>query len=324
MSSSLWAGSPPCSAAASAAPLELAARAAVAPACPPQWLSRLGDYAALTKPRIAVLALASVAVGYSVGCRGEFTAAGLCHALLGIGAIAAGCSVLNQWLERDIDARMRRTAGRPLPAGRVRPSEALALGCGLSCGGFVWLLAQVNPLTAWLTLATLICYVGVYTPLKRWTPLCTAIGAIPGAAPPLLGWTAAGGSLDAAALALFGILFLWQFPHFLAIAWIYRDDYAQGGLRMLPRGGCSRTVGWLAVGYAVALIPVSLLPRFCGLAGDAYFATALVLGSGYLLGAAAFAWDPTRATARRLLWTSLIYLPTLLASLTIDHWRLLS
>jgi protoheme IX farnesyltransferase len=294
----------------------------------PQWLlsalaARAGDYLVLTKPRIVVMVLVAAAVGYSVGCQGEFSVRLLIHALLGIGAVAAGCSVLNQWWERGSDGLMRRTARRPLPAGRVAPGEALTLGVVLAGGGFVWLWGIVNALTAALTLATLVAYVGVYTPLKRRSSLCTAVGAIPGAAPPVLGWTAAGGSLDLAALSLFAIVYLWQFPHFLAIAWLYRDDYAQAGLRMLPHDGEGRIVGRLALTYAVVLLPLSLLPRVCGLAGDGYFWSALVLGLGYLLASAAFAWEESRGTARRLLWTSLIYLPAVLASLSLDHWRLL-
>ena len=286
--------------------------------------SRLTDYAILTKPRIAVMVLVVVSVGYAVGCRGEFAAAALMDALLGIGTIAAGCSVLNQWLEKETDARMRRTARRPLPAGRVTSTETLVLGVALALFGAVWLSLFVNSLTAVLTLATLVAYVGVYTPLKKWTSLCTAVGAIPGAMPPVLGWTAAGRELDMGALALFGILFLWQFPHFLAIAWMYRDDYEQAGLRMLPRRKQPRLVGSLAVAYAIVLIPVSLLPQQYGLAGDAYFWIALSLGLVYLAASVRFLANETRSTARRLLLTSLVYLPALLAGLTIDHWRLLS
>jgi protoheme IX farnesyltransferase len=286
--------------------------------------ARLVDYFVLLKPRIAVMVLAVVSVGYAVGCRGDFDGLRLAHALLGIGAIASGCSVLNQWIERRTDARMNRTARRPLPAGRITPAEALTLGVALAVFGAAWLIVFVNGLTCALTLATLVAYVGVYTPLKRFTSLCTAIGAVPGAMPPVLGWTAAGGGLDAGALALFAILFLWQFPHFLAIAWIYRDDYAQAGLRMLPRRQSGRIVGRLAVTYAIVLIPVSLLPQQLGLAGNVYFAAALILGLAYLAASWVFAQDESRSTARRLLLISLVYLPALLASLTIDHWRLLS
>ena len=287
-------------------------------------LARIADYLSLTKPRIAAMVLVTVSVGYAVGCAGEFDLPGLLDALAGIGLVAAGSSALNQWLERRTDGRMFRTVNRPLPAGRIHPLEALVFGVLLGVAGSVWLLLRVNGLTAALTVATLLMYVGLYTPLKRRTSLCTAIGAIPGALPPVLGWTAAGGELNASALALFGILFLWQFPHFLAIAWLYREDYRLGGLRMLPRHPQGTVVGRLAVTYALVLIPVSLLPRVAGFAGDGYFLAALVLGLGYLLAAVAFAREESRKRARRLLWASLIYLPVLLAALTIDHWRLLN
>lgn len=287
------------------------------------WTARAVDYLVLLKPRIAVMVLAVVSLGFALGCRGEFDGLLLMHSLLGIGSIASGCSVLNQWLERRTDARMNRTARRPLPAGRVSPAEALTFGIVLALFGTAWLLTFVNPLTTLLTLATLVAYVGVYTPLKRYTSLCTAVGAIPGAMPPVLGWTAAGGALDASALTLFAILFLWQFPHFLAIAWLYRDDYAQAGLRMLPRRQSNRIVGRLAVAYALVLIPVSLLPRQLGLAGDLYFVIAAGLGLAYLAASWAFQQEESRSTARRLLLVSLVYLPALLGMLTYDHWRLL-
>ncbi len=286
--------------------------------------SRAMDYLILSKPRIAVMSLIVVTIGYALGCRGNFDLTRLWQALLGIGAIAAGCSVLNQWWERETDSRMRRTARRPLPQGRIPATEALLAGLLVTAFGTVWLLAFVNTLTALLTLATLVAYVGVYTPLKRKTSLCTAIGAIPGAMPPVLGWAAADGGLEAGALALFGILFLWQFPHFLAIAWMYREDYAQAGLHMLPRRQSSSLVGVLAVTYALVLIPVSMLPQQLGYAGEPYFWTALVLGLAYLAASLKFARQTDRGTARRLLLTSLVYLPLLLGVLTADHWRLLS
>jgi protoheme IX farnesyltransferase len=183
---------------------------------------------------------------------------------------------------------------------------------------------MVNLTTAVLTLATCLLYVGVYTPLKAKTSLCTTIGAVPGAMPLVLGWTAAGGELSSPALALFAILFVWQFPHFLAIAWIYQDQYRAAGLKMLPEEGRRpRLVGLVAAGYAAALIPVSLWARSVGLAGDAYALCAVILGSWYLLASVRFAVEPGLVTARKLLWTSLAHLPMLLAALTIDHVRLL-
>ena len=196
---------------------------------------------------------------------------------------------------------------------------------GLTAGvvGLTWLALRVNALTSILGAVTLLSYVGMYTPLKRWSGLSTVIGAIPGALPPVLGWTAAGGSLDAGAFALFATLFLWQFPHFLAIAWLLREQYASAGLKMMPRLS-GRGIGLLAVGYGAALIPASLLPRFCGLAGDFYALTAIGLGLAYLWSAIGFARHGDDPAARRVLWASFLYLPTLLAVLTLDHWRLLS
>jgi protoheme IX farnesyltransferase len=285
--------------------------------------TRFADYAELTKPRIAVMVLLTVTVGYALGCRGEWRTAALVHALIGIGLAAAASSAFNQWLERATDARMRRTANRPLPAGRLLTGEVLWFATIMGLAAIAYLLAFTNVATAGLTLLTLALYGLAYTPLKRHTSLCTAIGAVPGALPRVLGWTAAGGALGIVAGALFGILFLWQFPHFLAIAWKYREEYERAGLRMLPAVRVERVVGCLAAGYALALIPVSLLPRQLGLGGDLYLATALVLGVGYAGTSLRFAFRETNQTARRLILVSLVYLPILLAVLTFDHWRLL-
>lgn len=286
--------------------------------------ARFADYLTLIKPRISVLVLLTVCAGFALGNTGLATAGALPHALLGIALVAAASSALNQLLERDSDARMRRTANRPLPAERISPREVLLFGVLAGTAGTLYLAMFVNLLTAGLTAATLLAYVFAYTPLKRRTSLATAVGAIPGALPPVLGWTSAGGTLDGAAFALFAVLFLWQFPHFLAIAWMYRDEYERAGLRMLPMNGSTpRVVGLLAVGYSVALLPISLLPTTSGLAGPVYAVTALVLGLGYLLAAVRFAMHETRDSARRLLWTSLLYLPALLCVLVWDHWRLL-
>jgi len=285
--------------------------------------SRVRDFVELCKPRIAVVGLYTVAVGFFVGSRGNWDAALLLHSLFGIGLVAVACSVLNQFIERDTDPLMDRTAIRPLPTGRVSSGEALVFGLLAGIIGLTWLAVRVNTLTATLGAATLLSYVGFYTPLKRWTSLCTVIGAIPGALPPVLGWTAAGGELDAGAFSLFVLLFLWQFPHFLAIAWLLRQQYANAGLKMMPRLS-GRGIGLLAVVYGVALIPASLLPRFSGLAGDFYALTAIGLGGAYLWSAIEFARQGNDASARRVLWASFMYLPTLLAVLTLDHWRLLS
>lgn len=301
-------------------PLAATARTVVA--------ARASDYLELTKPRIAVMALVTVTLGFTLGAHGIGNAALLFNSLVGIALVAASSSALNQWLEARTDALMPRTAERPLPAGRMHAAEAVAFGLACGAGGVAYLAVLVNPLTAVMSLLTLLLYVAVYTPLKRHTSLCTTIGAIPGALPPVLGWTAATGRLDAGAFALFAILFLWQFPHFLAIAWLYRDDYRRGDLKMLPRAAeqnpSSHITGILAVAYAAALIPVSLLPRTWEMAGPCYAATAICLGLGYLTVSLLFARRETPQTARRVLYFSLIYLPLLLIVLTWEHLYLLS
>ena len=287
-------------------------------------ISRAADYTEIAKPRISLMVLLTVTVGYFLSIEGPWNAATLVHAWVGIALVAIGSSALNQWIERETDGRMRRTMNRPLPAGRLSPIEVLTLG--FVCGGVgtAYLAAFVNGPTAAMTALTFALYAGVYTPLKRVTSLCTAVGAIPGALPPVLGWLAAGGRLDWSAASLFGMLFLWQFPHFLAIAWLHKEDYCAAGLRMLPAGrSLPHVTGLLAVCYALGLIPVSLLPAYFGLAGLAYSATALVLGMVYLAASIQFACDETRESARRVLWVSLVYLPLVLLVLTWDHLRLL-
>ena len=285
---------------------------------------RVADYTEIAKPRISLMVLLTVTVGYLLGVDVAGSPVTLFHAWLGVALVAMGSSALNQWFERETDGRMRRTMNRPLPSGRLGPAEVLTLGIVCGAVGTAYLAAFVNGPTAAMTALTFVLYAGVYTPLKRVTSLCTAVGAIPGALPPVLGWLAAGGRLDWTAASLFGLLFLWQFPHFLAIAWLHRDDYCAAGLRMLPAGrSLPHVTGLLAVGYALGLIPVSLLPAYFGLAGLAYSATALVLGIVYLIASIQFACDETRESARRVLWTSLVYLPLVLIVLTWDHLRLL-
>lgn len=292
---------------------------------------RIADYLELVKPRIAAMILLTVTVGFALGSKsGDWRLGKLIGALTGIALVAAASGAFNQLIERHTDGRMARTANRPLPSGRLQPVEVAAFGLVCGCVGVGVLAATVNWLTALLTLLTLISYVGAYTPLKRFTALSTAVGAIPGALPPVLGWTAAGGNLDSRAFSLFAILFVWQFPHFLAIAWLYRDDYKAAGLRMLPGGslaedGSVRTVvGLLACVYAAVLIPVSLLPGQLALAGGAYRVAAILLGLGYLAAAVRFVVDESQEAARGLLYSSLVYLPVLLSVLTWDHLRLLS
>ena len=286
--------------------------------------ARLADYVELTKPRIAVLALLTVTLGFSLGTTGAFDYTLLAYALFGIALVASASSALNQLFERHSDARMERTANRPLPSGRISTLEGAAFGFGTALLGIGWLMLFVSPMTSLLATLTLILYAFIYTPLKRRTSLCTAIGAIPGAMPPVLGWVAAGAPLDMRAFCLFGIMFLWQFPHFLAIAWLYRNQYDAAGLKMLPFGGTRPGVtGMLTVGYALVLIPISLMPSQWALAGTGYASAAVVLGAGYLLFSVLFALRETEGRARRLLYSSLVYLPVLLLVLTWDHMLLL-
>jgi protoheme IX farnesyltransferase len=268
---------------------------------------------ALTKARVVVLVLLTVLVGFLLGARSASNPLTLMLTMLGTGLVAAGASAWNQVIERSRDALMRRTIHRPLPSGQLEPLPAALFGTALTAIGLVILLTWTNPLATLTALMTFLLYVAVYTPLKPLTTLNTAIGAIPGALPPVIGWSAATGRLGIEAWALFLIVFLWQFPHFLAIAWIYRDDYARAGYRMLPAvdpGGA--ITGRQAAGHALILVPAGLLPTVIGLAGSAYFAGALALGLFYLAFAARFWVDVSDATARRLLRASFLYLPAIL------------
>ena len=273
----------------------------------------------LTKPRITQLVLLTSAAGFYAGARGGVDPVLLLHTLLGTALVAGGTNALNQLRERDIDARMERTRRRPLPSGRVTPRTAGLFAAAISIVGVLYLALAVNLLTAGLAALTLVSYVFLYTPLKRRTTLNTLIGAVPGALPIVGGWTAAGGSLDVAVGALFWILFLWQLPHFLALAWIYRDDYRRGGLAMLsvddPEG---RRTGRMVLLYALALLPVSLVPTLVGLTGTVYFLGALALGVVYTGVGVALAWRVTSPRAWRVFTVSVVYLPALLALLVID------
>jgi heme o synthase len=286
-------------------------------------LTRIAPYLELAKPRIALMVLISMAVGYVLGSRGVWQPVPFLHACIGIVLAVVSSSALNQYLERETDARMKRTQSRPLPTHRLTGLEVLLFGSACGFGSFVYLYLTVNVLTAWLTLATVVMYAGLYTPLKRSTAFCTVIGAVPGAIPPVLGWTAAGAELSLPAFSLFAILFVWQFPHFLAIAWMYRDQYTGAGLRMVPGGGRLGIVGAIAAGYALVLIPVSLLPRHLGYAGDLYAVSAVVLGVMYAVVSVRFQRHESRENARSVLLCSLAYLPLLLMTLTIDHLRLI-
>jgi protoheme IX farnesyltransferase len=281
--------------------------------------TRVADYLQLARPRLAFLALVTVIVGWLLAVGGEPDWGELVHALVGTALLFAGASALNQLLERHSDALMPRTENRPLPAGRLQPLEVLILGSVLSIGGLVYLLVVHQPLTAGLGAFALVSYVMIYTPLKRLTPLSTLIGAIPGAVPPLMGWAAARGRLDSEALALFLIVFLWQVPHFLAIAWIYRDQYARAGIRVLPvidPQGVQTSKQMIR--YTLVLILASLLPFVLGLCGWISALSALVLGGVFLHRAVLFARTPTAHQARQVFQASLLFLPALLLLFVLD------
>ena len=280
---------------------------------------RLGDYLALTKPRVVAMVLVTTAVGFHLGSVGSPLFLRLLYTLAGTALAAAGTLALNQYMERDVDARMERTRHRPLPEGRVHPGEALGLGCALLVAGVALLALAVEPLAAVVTAAIAIIYLLLYTPLKRVSSLCSLVGAIPGALPPVAGWAAARGTLGPEPWILFAIMFLWQIPHTLAIGRLYRDDYARAGIRVLPvvdRDG--RTTGVQAVTNCLALLPVAILPTLVGLAGAIYFLIALVLGLAFLWSAVGLARGGSTADARRLLFASLVYLPVLLAVMALD------
>jgi protoheme IX farnesyltransferase len=280
----------------------------------------LNDYLILTKVRITALVLVTTAAGFLLASGPDLDLTLLGWTLLGTGLAASGAAALNQVLEREVDAKMERTAGRPIPSGRMSPGRGLGVGVVLAVAGVAFLGALVNGLTALLALATVLLYVAVYTPLKRITPLNTIVGAVPGAIPPVMGWTAVSGTLGFPAVVLFAILFLWQLPHFLAIAWIFRDDYRRGGFPMLPvvdQDG--ESTGRQVALYCAALVPVSLVPTFLGLTGPIYFFGALVLGLAFLASGLAMAMHRRGQEARRVLLASVTYLPLLLALLVVDR-----
>lgn len=295
--------------------LAVPASSALGAFAPARW----ADFFELTKPRMNFLVVITTAVGFFMAVRFSFEWVLLLHTLLGTALTAAGASVLNQHAEREHDGRMQRTADRPLPGRRVAPLEALVFGMVLAVVGVIYLAATVNVLTAGLGLFTLLSYLFVYTPLKRRTTLCTIVGAVPGAIPPVMGWTAVQNELSPGALALFGILFLWQMPHFLAIGIMYRDDYARGGFKMLPVVDRElRVTGRQMVLYALTLIPMSLTPIGMQMSGPIYLVLALTLGLAFLFFACSAASEPTRPAARRLFIASILYLPLLMGGMMID------
>ena len=293
---------------------------------------RLSDYAQLTKARVTTLIVITAWCGFFFGARGAgLPVLGwrLLHALLGIALVSSGTAALNEVMEHEIDGRMRRTARRPIPSGRMSLLHATVVGVLLTIGGSIYLVVATNWLTGALTFLTSLIYLAAYTPLKRISPICTFVGAFPGAMPGVLGWTAARGRLDWAALALFAILFLWQFPHFFAIAWMYREDYARGSIRMLPvvePDGQSTSAR--IVLYSVALIPVSVVPTFLGMSGWIYLGGATLLGLAFLYFGARLSLlglpvndARSRLRARQLFRWSIVYLPVLFALMMSNATR---
>ena len=288
------------------------------------FTNKAGSFAELTKPRITTFILMSTAIGFLFGTHlgAPWTWWQFMHTIIGTGLIASGTAALNQWYEREGDGKMFRTNRRPIPSGRVEAHHGLWFGVGLSAAGFVELWLGTNPLTALLGLFTLASYLFVYTPLKRVSPVSTTIGAIPGAMPPLIGYAAACGTLTWGAWVLYAILFLWQFPHFYAIAWIYRDDYAKAGIRMLPvvEPSNESTARRICL-FSLALVPISLLPKYLNMAGNVYLLGALALGLYFLYAGIRVMGDRTFVRARQVLLASVVYLPLLYGLLVLDGSR---
>jgi heme o synthase len=281
--------------------------------------SKWWSYVVLTKPDVTFLVVITTVAGFYLGSRGPLDWLLLLHTLCGTMLVAGGTAALNQYVERDMDAMMRRTALRPLPTGQLQPREVLVFGFGAIVIGFVWLLAMVNSLAALIALATCLLYLGAYTPLKKRTSLATAVGAFPGALPPLIGWAAATGSVSLGGWVLFAILFFWQFPHFMAIAWMYREDYARAGIKMLPVVDPKGDATFAQVIWTSAvLVPVSLLPSLIGIAGIRYFFGALVLGM-ILLQAGLWAnRTRTNVRAKWLMHATVAHIPLLLGFMIAD------
>ncbi len=281
---------------------------------------RLAAYAELTKPRITFLIVLTSAAGFALASPGAVNYSALVSAMFGIALLSSGIATLNQYIERDLDGLMRRTADRPLPSGKLHPNEALVFGAGLTIIAEVYLALLVNPLSALLGLTVISGYLFAYTPLKTRTTLSTMVGAFPGAVPPLIGWAAARGEIAIEAWVLFAILFLWQFPHFLAIAWMYREDYGRAGILMLPvvepEG---RVTAQQIVVYTLLLLPVSLLPTLLGTSGKIYFFGAIVLGLLFLYSSVRAAVSKSRQEAKRLLLASVIYLPLLFILMVVNR-----
>jgi heme o synthase len=282
----------------------------------------LSDYWTLTKPEVNFLILVTTLAGFFLASKADFGGFRIflaIHTMLSTLLVAGGTGTLNQFLERSFDAQMRRTARRPLASGRLDASHVLWFGISLSLLGTVYLAMAANVLASLLALVTLLTYLFLYTPLKRKTALCTLIGAFPGAMPPLIGWAAARGRLDPEAWVLYALVFLWQFPHFMAIAWMYREDYSRAGYLVLPAGDLrDRFVTWQSFVVSLILIPVSLIPTISGESGLVYSIGAIVLSSLFLYSSARFAFYRSNVTARQLLAASIIYLPLVFILLVLD------
>ena len=280
--------------------------------------SRVLDVAELVKARLTLLVLLTTAVGFYLGAEPPINYAGLFHVVFGTAAAAAGAAALNQWWERKLDALMRRTRSRPVPAGRMRPAEALTLGAALSIFGVAYLALACNLLSAALATGTIVIYIFGYTPLKRTSNANTAVGAIPGAIPPMIGWAAASGKVEAGAWSLFAILLLWQLPHFFAIAWMFRDDYSRAGFRMISSDDSSgKRSASQSVFFCILLLVIAGLPAFLGVVTLVYLAIELALGGLFVAVAMRFLSKPTPGAARLLFVTSIVYLPLLLGSLVL-------
>jgi len=289
------------------------------------WYQQLSDYLELTKPRLSMLVLATTGVGFWLGMPGAQPLSIVVPLLLGTGLVVGGANVINEWIERDLDGLMQRTRHRPLPAGRLAPIAAWRFGLALSITGVILLGLWVNWLSALLAAVSWISYVLCYTPMKRWTPLCTLVGAIPGALPPVIGWAGARNALTIEAWALFAILFVWQLPHFLALALLYRDDYARAGFHMLPlmASGPSATARQMVL-YGLVLLPASLFPALIGLTNGVYFFGALILSVLFFGVTVRAAWHRSLPCAQQLFISSVVYLPILLTWLACNRTSLRS
>ena len=283
------------------------------------FVRRAADFVELVKPRLVVMILITTAAGFYLGAQQAMNWMLCLHTMIGAGLTAAGVLGLNQYLERDADAKMKRTQDRPLPGGRMRPVEALAVGAVLTGSGMLYLTFIVNTLSGFIISLIVVSYLFLYTPLKRKTSLCTLVGAVPGALPPVVGWVAARGALTGEAWVLFAILFLWQLPHSLAIAYIYREDYAKAGFRLLPvvHPDGSSTCRQIVVN-CVALFGIGLLPTWYNIAGSVYFFTALLAGGAFLVIGIYLARTRSIKAARYLLYASLLYLPVVFITMALD------